>query len=135
MESSPEGSRTASEQVFIGHAPCRESAPLRPPSACRSRPNGRWKVLQWPSRGWHSCPSDACRGPLVTHGEPECSESRMAHEDQRHAGREARFAEVVDISIDGAWLIGDQRTHVDYRLRQLIYCTVSLGSRDRFVHP
>src|SRR2546428_7829509 len=61
--------------------------------------------------------------------------ARMAHGNQRHAGRGARLAEVVDVSIDGAWLIGDQRTHADDRLRQLIYCTVSVGSRDRFVTP
>ncbi|OLC65287.1 MAG: hypothetical protein AUH69_09810 [Actinobacteria bacterium 13_1_40CM_4_65_12] len=59
----------------------------------------------------------------------------MAQGNQRQAGRGARFAEVVDVSIDGAWLIGDQRTHVDDRLRQRIYCTVFAGSRDRFVTP
>jgi len=41
MVSSPEGSRTVSEDLVMGHVSCREIAPLRPTSGCRRRDTHR----------------------------------------------------------------------------------------------
>ena len=141
IDSSPEGSRTAVQEGFMGYASYRESEPLTPSPGCRTRDTGRRRARSTRrNRGTAlrrlsgSCSALAVPRQLIAFM-PLRRRSRTIGYAWRIRRRPARaaIAEVVDMSIDRPWLISDQRTQVDDRLRQLLPGTRTTGARARFV--